>query len=180
MPLAADLLDRKRTQFVLWHPKPGATAGPVLVIGRFQAGNPPTLANEQRFALAPVAGLPDLFAINAANCNLNDGAVYHYWFEAEDSDSRRNPPQRLLCSDPMAWTVDWRLRAPRTPAPFTPNDRQPAAVAKFSSGQLLPSDPAGEESDLTGDPSPNSLPANNRLVIYEMPTAWARFVTSSR
>lgn len=85
MPLAADLLDRKRTQFVLWHPKLGATAGPVLVIGRFQAGNPAMLASEQRLALAPVAGFPDLFAINAANCNLSDGVVYHYWFEVEDS-----------------------------------------------------------------------------------------------
>lgn len=68
MPLAADLLDRKQTQFLLWHPKAGATAGPVLVIGQFQAGNPSTLASEQRFALSPVAGFPDLFAIDAANC----------------------------------------------------------------------------------------------------------------
>jgi pullulanase len=174
MPLAADLLNRKRTQFVLWHPKPDASAGPVLVIGQFQAGNPPKLANAQRFALTPVAGFPDLFAIDAADCQLADGEVYHYWFEAEDSDPQRTPPQRVLCTDPVAWTVDWRLRAPRMPAPLGPDDRQPAAVVKFSGGQLLPADPAGEEGDFTGDPSPDSLPANNQLVIYEMPTAWSR------
>src|SRR5579859_837044 len=138
MPLPADLLDRKRTQFVLWHPKPGATTGPLLVIGTFQAGNPPALANERRLALAPVAGLPDLFAIDAVDCQLTDGEVYHYWFEAEDSDPSRNPPARILCSDPLAWTVDWRLRSPRLPSPLGSDDRQPAAVVKFSGGQLGP------------------------------------------
>jgi pullulanase len=174
MPLPANLLDRKHTQFILWHPKPGAAAPPVLVIGQFKAGNPPTLANTQRFPLAPVAGFPDLFAINAAECHLIDDEVYHYWFEAEDSDPSRNPPQRVLCSDPTAWTVDWRLRARRLAPPFTPNDRQPAAVVKFRGGQLVPSDPAGEEIDFTGDPSPGVLPTNNHLAIYEMPTAWSR------
>src|SRR5271166_2442589 len=157
MPLPADLLDRKHSQFVLWHPKPTAAAAPALVIGQFEAGNPPSLANQQRFDLAPVAGFPDLFAIDAASCRLTDGNVYHYWFETEDSDPSRNPPQRVLCSDPTAWTVDWRLRSPRMASPFTPNDRQPAAVVKFRGGRLVPSDPAGEEIDFTGDPSPASL-----------------------
>lgn len=174
MPLAADLLDRKQTQFVLWHPKPDAAAGPVLVIGQFQAGNPPALANQQRFNLALVDGFTDLFAIDAADCELADGEVYHYWFEVEDSDPSRNPPQRVLCTDPIASTVDWRLRTPRLPSPFGPDDRQPAAVVKFSSGLLAPIDPGGEAGDLSADASPDSLPANNRMVIYEMPTVWSR------
>lgn len=173
MPLPADLLDRKQTQFVLWRAKPSATA-PVLVIGRFQAGNPPTLAGAHRFPLAPVAGFPDLFAIAAADCHLQEGEVYHYWFEAEDSDPARTPPQRVLCTDPTALTVDWRLLAPRLPRPFTADDRQPAAVIKFRGGRLAASDPAGDEADFTGDPDPATLATNNQLVIYEMPTAWSR------
>lgn len=42
MPLRADLLSRKQTDFVLWLAKPPANA-PVLVIGQFQPGNPPRL-----------------------------------------------------------------------------------------------------------------------------------------
>ena len=179
MSLPADLLDRKRTDFVLWHANsPSAAAAftpaaPVLVIGEFQPGNPPSLANAKRFPLAPVAGFTDLFSIPASGCGLNDGWVYHYWFETEDSDPSRNPPQRVQCTDPLAFTVDWRLLAPRLPAPFTADDRQPAAVIKYSGGQLVASDPAGEEGDFTGEPSPATLPANNQLVIYEMPTAWS-------
>jgi hypothetical protein len=57
-------------------------------------------------ALPPVAGFPGLLAVKAADCNLHDGKVHHYWFEAEDSDRRRDPAQRVLCSDPLGWTVD--------------------------------------------------------------------------
>jgi pullulanase len=173
MPLPADLLTRKQTNFVLWRPQPSANA-PVLVIGQFQPGNPPALANPQRLPLTADPNFPDLFAIGAANCNLTAGQVYHYWFEADDSDPSRTPPRRVLCTDPLACTVDWRLRAPRLPTPFTADDRQPAAVIKFRNGQLVPSDPAGEESDFSGDPSPATLPTNNQMVIYEMPTAWSR------
>ena len=179
MSLSADLLDRKRTHFVLWHANsPSAAAAgipsaPVLVIGEFQPGNPPTLGNTKRFLLSPVAGFTDLYDIPAANCGLNDGWVYHYWFETEDSDPSRVPPQRVLCTDPTASTVDWRLLAPRLPPPFTADDRQPASVIKYRGGFLVPSDPGGEEADFSGDPSTATLPANNQLVIYEMPTAWS-------
>ena len=164
MALTADLLDRRQTQFVLWHPKPAPPA-PVLVIGQFQAANPNAFVNSKRFTLALVAGFTDLYAIDAAACGLTDGQVYHYWFEVAGG---------VLCSDPAATTVDWRLRAPRRPLPSDPDDRQAAAVVKFRGGKLAPSDPGGEEIDFTGDPSPVSLPKNNNLVIYEMPTAWSR------
>src|SRR4051812_45785152 len=173
MALAADLFDRKRTQFVLWHPKPSTTL-PVLVIGTFQPGNPPELSPSHRFTLSPVPGFDDLFAIAATDCHLVEGQVYHYWFEADDSDGTRTPPQRVLCTDPLAYTVDWRLRAKRLPLPFTADDREPAAVIKFKGGKLVAADPGGEESDFTGDASPLTLPANSQLVIYEMPTAWSR------
>ena len=163
MPLTADLQDRKLTHFVLWHAKPAAAA-PVLVIGEFQPGNPPSLGNVKRFSLAPVAGFTDLFAIAAVDCELNEGWFYHYFFETADGNQT---------TDPAAYTVDWRLLSNRQPPPFTADDRQPAAVIKYRGGQLIPCDPAGEEADFTGDPSPATLPHNNQLVIYEMPTAWS-------
>jgi pullulanase len=47
-------------------------------------------------------------------------------------------------------------------------------VLKFIDQQLIACDPAGEELALSSDvPSPK-LPANNRLVIYELPTQWSR------
>jgi 1,4-alpha-glucan branching enzyme len=136
----------------------------VLVIGEFQAGNPPRMANARRFPLAPVAGFTDLFAIAAANCGLTDGSVYHYFFETAGG---------IQTADPAAYAVDWRLLSNRMPPPFTSNDRQPASVIKYRGGKLVPCDPAGEEAEFTGDPSPATLPPNNRLVIYEMPTAWS-------
>jgi pullulanase len=173
LAVSADLLNRKTTHFVLWHPSSGAP-NPTLVIGHFQAGNPPTLADERRHPLTQVAGLPDLFEIAAADCGLVDGDVYHYWFEVQDSDPAHPSAQLVRCTDPTAYTVDWRLRAPRLPTPDSANDRQPAAVIKFRGGRLVPSDPGGEEIDLAGDPSPGALAPNNRLVIYELPTAWSR------
>ena len=48
--MKVDLLIRRETKFVLWRPK-NTTTPPKLVIGQFQAGNPPTLVNEQTFNL---------------------------------------------------------------------------------------------------------------------------------
>ncbi|MEI9815373.1 MAG: alpha-amylase family glycosyl hydrolase [Acidobacteriota bacterium] len=163
--LSADILEKKRTHFVLWHPKPTA-APPVLVLGEFQAGNPPSLINIQRFPLQPVDGFDDLFAIEAWQCGLNEGWVYYYFFETPDGSEQT--------TDPLAYTVDWRLLSNLQPLPFTTDDRQPAAVIKYRGGQLVACDPGGEESDFFGDPSPATLPANNKLVIYEMPTAWSK------
>lgn len=143
MPLTSDLLNRKANAFVLWHPK-AASAPPALVIGTFQAGNPPTLAGERHIALAPVAGLNDLFAVPASDCGLQDGQVYHYWFEVDDTDPNRPPGNRIRCTDPAALTVDWRLRAPALPAPYTADDRQPAAVMQFQGNRLVACDPGGE------------------------------------
>ena len=173
MPVTSDLLDRKADSFVLWHPKTGATP-PVLVIGIFQPGNPPALANERCFTLAPVTGFADLFSISAADCGLDDGQVYHYWLEVDDSNPNHPPGTRIRCTDPAASTVDWRLRAPTLPAPYTSNDRQPAAVIKFIQNKLAPCDPGGEQADFTGDPAPDRLAPNIQLVIYEMPTGWSR------
>src|SRR5579872_615619 len=139
MALPADLLDRRQTQFVLWHAET-APPSPVLVIGQFQAANPNTFVNSARFALTLVAGFTDLYAVDASICGLIDGQVYHYWFDIGG----------ILCTDPFASTVDWRLRAPRAPLPSDPDNRQAAAVVKFRGGKLVACDPGGEEIDFTG------------------------------
>ena len=171
--MPADLLERKRTHFVLW--RPGRTeAPPMLVIGRYKSGNPPRLRRVRTFDLAPSAERPDVWEIAAVDCRLRDGRVYHYWFEVDDSSPYRDPPQRIRCTDPTAWTVDWRLRAPPQAAPYGDDDRDPAAVVLYEDGELRPCDPAGETPDWSADVTPDRLPPNNRLVIYELPTSWSR------
>lgn len=171
--MPSDLAQRRQTHFVLWrpaHPDPP----PRLVIGTLQPGNPPTFAGRRDFDLSPVPGVPDLFVRAASACQLCDGQVYHYWFEVNDSDPDRIPKQPILVTDPAASIVDWRLRSPQPPAPYNDDDRHPAGVVKFVAGQLLPCDPGGETPDYTGDTPLARRPTNNRLVIYELPTSWAR------
>src|SRR5437660_550801 len=103
-----DLLTRRQTHFVLWRPR-NTVAPPQLIIGQFQAGNPPTLNGEQRFAFNPSVQFNDLWERPAAVCNLQDGQVYHYWYEVDDSnlDPDRAPDNgRARCTDPFAFTVD--------------------------------------------------------------------------
>jgi hypothetical protein len=38
----------------------------------------------------------------------------------------------------------------------------------------VPCDPGGDEPDWQNDPRLDTLPGNNRLVIYELPTRWSR------
>jgi pullulanase len=172
-----DLLLRKSTHFVLWSPRVVAIA-PVLVIGQFQQGNPPTLIAVNRFAMTPAARATGLWEIAAAACQLVDGTVYHYWFEVQSTNPDR-PGGAILCTDPTAWTVDWRLLPLPLAPPFIDEDRQPAAVVLFRGGLLQPADPGGEQLTLANDPLANTLPPNNQLVIYELPTAWARTASGS-
>ena len=170
----ADLLWRKAEGFVLWRPRVTAPP-PRLVIGRFRPGNPPGFEEHGRFDLRPAAGHPDLWEIPVAECGLADGVVYHTWFEVTDADPRRASPARLLCTDPAAPVVDWRLLAPRPAAPgYGEGDRDPPGVVLVSGGRLAEADPGGERPDWSGDAPLSTLPPNNRLVIYELPTAWAR------
>jgi pullulanase len=76
----AHLFELKKSAFVLWSPH-GTNPAPTLVIGQFQAGNPPRLANRQEFPLTQQAAHPDLWSIDAIKCRLTDGQVYHYWLK---------------------------------------------------------------------------------------------------
>src|SRR5262245_48932084 len=170
--MSAHLFGLKKSAFVLRPPRL-ANPPPKLVIGVFQPGNPPTLANRREFALAQQLGNTDLWGIAAAQCGLTDGQVYHYWFEVSDSSPTRDG-SRICCTDPTAFTVDWRLLAPRLPAPHIADDQDPAAVVKFQNGQLVACDAAGETFGSAPGMAPNKSAPNNRIALYELPTAWAR------
>jgi pullulanase len=171
--MVADLLNRKSTHFILWAPKPGAQP-PRLILGELQLTNPVSLANEQSIAMTAVAGIRGLWQV-APTAALQAGKVYHYWFEVDDTKPGRPQGQRIRVTDPAAFIVDWRLRAPALPLPNTDVDRQPAAVIKFDGSHLVPCDPGGETATEAPDEPPlDHLPPNNQIVIYEMPTAWTR------
>jgi 1,4-alpha-glucan branching enzyme len=80
------------------------------------------------------------------------------------SDSRAaGGGARVLCTDPTAFTVDWRIDE---------QDSAPAVV-KFAGGELVPCEAGGEALP----PAPATAagpPPNNRLVVYELPTSWSR------
>lgn len=169
--MTSHLLELRRHAFVLW--RPGVTQpAPRLIIGRFDAGNPPSLSGEQAFALASLPTHPDVWTVTPADCGLLDGQVYHYWFEVTDVSAYRDG-RRIRCTDPLAHTVDWRLLAPRLSAPYDADDQDPAAVIKFEHGELLACDPDGRTFAPLPRLSVGSAP-NNQLVIYELPTAWTR------
>jgi 1,4-alpha-glucan branching enzyme len=50
----------------------------------------------------------------------------------------------------------------------------PASVVLYENGTLTPCDPEGQTVDWEGDAPLDTLPVNNRLVIYELPTRWTR------
>lgn len=166
----AHLFGLKKKAFVLWNPHNINPEPPTLVIGQFQAGNPPSLANRQIF---PLTQQGDLWSIDAAKCGLIDGQVYHYWFEVSDSSPTHNG-SRIACTDPTAFTVDWRLLAPKLPASHIADDQDPAAVVQFKNGHLVPCDPGGETFDPALGIMLDRAAPNNRIVIYELPTSWAR------
>ncbi|HEY0455280.1 MAG TPA: alpha-amylase family glycosyl hydrolase [Verrucomicrobiae bacterium] len=169
----SDLLKRKTSAFILWR-LGSATTPPLLIIGQLQAGSPVSLINERQIAMTRVPGIADLWEAAAINCNLKGGQIYYYWFEVTASNPDRPNNVRIRITDPTAYMVDWRIRGPVLPAPFTDDDRFPASVALFKSGKLMPPDLDGNLGNFSGEPRPDSLPPNNRLVIYELPTAWTR------
>ncbi len=165
MPLGADLLARRASHFLLWRPNE-SLAPPLLIFGKFQDGNPPTLGGARQLPMKPAPDVNGLWQIAATECGFADGDIIHYWFEVEDTHPHRNQSRTVRCSDPAAHTVDWRLTAD--------SGNQPAAVVQFSGAQLSVCDPSGEKPDFSADVPLNRLPPNNRLVIYELPTAWTR------
>lgn len=168
--MPTSLLDRKQTHFVLWRPGP-TDPPPRLVIGVFKGGSPPTLDQQKDIPLKRSVDSDEVWEVAAAACGLQDGQVYHYWFEVTDTAPFRSPHPTLRCTDPAAYGVDWRLRANGG------DDEAAAAVIRFQNGRLLPSDPETVpvlfDANHRDVPMKN-LPVNDRLVIYELPTAWTK------
>ena len=170
--MSSPLLERKETHFAFWRPGPSLPS-PTLVIGVFKTGNPPTLDQRQDIPLTPAVDSDEVWEVAASSCGLTDGQVYHYWFEVTDTSPFRTSHPTIRCTDPTAYGVDWRLPANRG------DDEAAAAVIRFQNGKLLPSDPETEpvlfdSGDGGSDVPMVDLPTNNRLVIYEVPTAWTK------
>ena len=175
----ADLLNRKQTHFVLWRPGKVEPA-PTLYIGSIDPQQPDRLANLGEYSLHPSPEFPDLWEVPAQDCNLVEGTVYFYWFKIRNSDpyDPANASQIMYCSDPIATTVERRIFAP-VPQDVPQDSKgvasfDPASVVLYQNGKLTPCDPQGQTVNWEGDAPLDTLPPNNRLVIYELPTRWAR------
>lgn len=169
--MPADLLNRKKTHFVLWLPGEKQPT-PTLYIRSF---SPSELLEVKEFELSMAEGFTDLWEIAASKCELTDGQVYFYWFKVGNTDPY-NPAdnQVILCTDPTAYTVDRRLEAPLLEESGSIPSGDPASVVLYKNGELVPCDPGGEIANWEGDTPPPQLPQNNKLIIYELPTRWTQ------
>ena len=137
------------------------------------AGNPNVVANRAELPLVTSANTPGLWTLGARDTGLPDG-IYHYWYRVDNTHPDRPAGSAVLVTDPFATTVDWRVLS-EIPVGFNAfDDPQPASVIRLANGVLSTVDPEGEVIAFRNDPAPDTLPANNRLVIYELPTAWTQ------
>lgn len=173
--MLVDLLNRKKTHFVLWRPGISQPA-PTLYIGSIDPESPDRLAQVKEFPLNQSQDFPELWEVSAAECNLEDGQVYFYWFKVRNTDpyDPANINQIMYCTDPTATTVDRRIPAPTLQEAGGVASFDPASVVLYNKGTLTPCDPQGQVINWEGDAPLDTLPSNNRLVIYELPTRWSR------
>lgn len=179
-PIASgiDIIARKQTHFILW--RPGAiNPPPALLIG--QVDRP--ISQFQEIPLTPCPEFPELWQVAAKDCQLVDDQVYYYWFKVRNTEpyDAGSSSEVLYCTDPMAYTIDRRMLAPM-PQAVPPgfhgvSSHDPAGVILYRNGQLIPCDPGKQTANWEGDPDPATLPANNQLVIYELPTRWSRITS---
>ena len=176
-----DILNQRHERFVLWVPPPpdgssdnASARAPILVVGTTD-GDPVTFNELGRFPLVPSDDRTGLWVLNPASISplLEDG-VYRYWFEIEDTSPEKRGT--LLVADPFAFAVDYSVATP------VGDDAryQPASVVKFRDGKLWACDLDGTEPTPPVLPGQAELPSNNHLVIYELPTSWAKVGDDSR
>jgi 1,4-alpha-glucan branching enzyme len=173
--MPVDLLSRKKTHFVLWRPSTSEPA-PTLYIGNIQPNNLDRLQKLKEFPLKQSTEFPELWEVSAQECGLSEGQVYFYWFKVRNSDpyDLANASQILYCTDPTATTVDRRMSAPVPSESGGVASFDPASVVLYENGTLTACDPEGQTVDWEGDAPLDTLPVNNQLVIYELPTRWTR------
>jgi pullulanase len=170
-PLVFDLLERRKCKFVLWIPNHSAdSAAPELILGPFNPDNPKAVDITFQGPLQK-SGQPDLFELdpNSIQPALQDGQIYHYWFQVTDTSSENLGQIRV--TDPWVYTVDYRTVTNRK---AEDSKVQPAGVIKFRGGRLWPCDIDGCEPTPVAIPNQTQLPDNNQMVIYELPTSCAR------
>lgn len=171
--MTIDLFSRKLAHFVLW--RPGHTnPAPALFIGQIAPDSVNPYDRFREIPLLPDPEFPELWQIAAQDCGLISGQVYFYWFKIRQSNPYNSGNRLMYCTDPTAYTIDWRFLAPAPPAPDSDRSGDPAGVVLFQNGQLIPCDPAGQTVTWEGDAALDRLSANNRLVIYELPTRWTK------
>ncbi|MEC4805510.1 MAG: DUF3459 domain-containing protein [Jaaginema sp. PMC 1079.18] len=159
----------KQTNFVLW--RSGVTKpAPRLFIGVIDSKNADIYHNFREIPLKRSLQFPELWQIAAAECELLDNQVYWYWFKVPDTNPYSEYHQVRYCTDPMAWTVDRRYLGP-VAATSEEQTLYPASVILYRDRQLIPCNVKGEVFQPSRDRAA-TLPANNRTVIYKLPTCW--------
>jgi pullulanase len=159
-----DLLERRKSKFVLWIPAYSGTSAPELLLGPAQPAVNITYSGPLK-----QSNQNDLWELDPAEIPLESGKTYHYWFRINDTSQSNLGP--LVVTDPLAYTVDYSTVANRS---ADDAHVQPAGVIKFRDGKLWPCDTDGTESSPVATPPQEKLPENNHMVIYELPTSWAR------
>jgi len=172
--MSIDLLNRKKTHFVLWRPA-SAQPAPTLYIGSADSQNSEQLTKLKEYPLHQSQDFPELWEVPAKECNLVEGQVYFYWFKIRNSDpyDPANTNQIMYCSDPMATTIDRRIFAPVPQESGGVASFDPASVVFYKNATLIPCDAQGQTANWEKDAPLDTSPTNNRLVIYELPTRWA-------
>jgi 1,4-alpha-glucan branching enzyme len=164
-----DLLERRKKKFTLWIPS-GKRFTPSLILGTFN-DCPHATINELFTGPLKSSDTPDLWELDPKDINppLQNGTVYHYWFELQSTSP--SYPANFRVADPFAYTVDYRTIKTRN------KHTQPPSVVKFrddSNGTLWPCDIDGHEPSPVQVPPQDAMPVNNHLVIYELPCSWAK------
>jgi pullulanase len=164
-----DLLECRKDKFMLWFPAgPQNAREPYLVLGTLDNGPPQTI---YQISITPFvkSDQPDLWELDPKTISppLKDGTVYHYWYEINDL----SPEARgaIKVTDPLAYTVWYASTKGRD------DHVQPSSVVKFRDGKLWPCDVDGSEPSTPPLPSQDSMPQNNHMVIYELPTSWSKY-----
>jgi hypothetical protein len=105
-PLLFDLLERRKSKFVLWAPGKSSGTAPQLILGIPSSGTPPTVTTLFTGPLVK-ADQPDLWELdpNSIKPALIDGTVYNYWFQIVDTSPQHIGPFKV--TDPIAYTVDY-------------------------------------------------------------------------
>lgn len=166
-----DILNQRHERFLLW--VPGAPPSPpALVIGTKTDGAFRQIA---KAPLAPSDNNIGLWTLEPALVSpaLQDG-VYRYWFEIHDTSPEKRGT--MLVADPLAFCVDYSVAT----TSIDSGRHQPASVVKYRDGKLWPCDLDGAEPRLPFTPDQATLPSNNHVVIYELPTSWSRVGNDSR